>query len=131
MSNIQILTISCTTVCLWFIYYGWNKKPNTTQQTYYLWCDQANNSIQIPLYFVVLDITEIAISLEPNVQSWWGFRHDIALKWWHTMKMKNIFIYFWVQTHFAWSHHIRPKKNCWPNVQTITPVLTLRWLKEG
>ena len=32
-------------------------------------------------YFVSLDITEIAISLEPNVQFLWGFQHDIALIW--------------------------------------------------
>ena len=42
---------------------------------------RANNSIQFPLYFIVLGITEIAISLEPNVQFSWGFQHDIALKW--------------------------------------------------
>ena len=34
-------------------------------------------SIQFPLYFIVLSITKMALSLEPSVQFWWGFQHNI------------------------------------------------------
>ena len=85
-----------------------------------MWCDQAkwvgtryywfkdivNNTIQFPLYFVVLGITKMAISLIWAVQFWWGFHQNIAVTMLHTMKWKTQFFLIRVQTHFAWSHHI-------------------------
>ena len=56
--------------------------------------DRANSSIQFPLYFIVLSITKIAVSLEPYVQTCCGLQHNIALILQHTMEMKTEFIFF-------------------------------------
>ena len=48
----------------------------------------------------------MAIFLESYAKFWWGFQCDKALKLRHTMKMKTELLFFRVQTHFAWSHHI-------------------------
>ena len=45
--------------------------------------------IQLPLYFIVLSITKMAISLEPYLQSCCGFQHNIALILWHTREIKT------------------------------------------
>ena len=61
---------------------------------------------KFPLYFIVLSITK---SLEPYIQFWWGFQHNLALMLKHTLNMKTDFVFvFLVLTHFAWSHHILP-----------------------
>ena len=89
-------------------------------EIYYMWCDQAkwvgtrlywfldhHNSVQFPLYFIVLSITKKAISLEPLVQFWYGFSNIIKREKWGLQRNRNMcFNFVGVQTHFAWSHHI-------------------------
>ena len=56
---------------------------------------------QFSLYFIVLSITKMAISLEPYAYFLQGFQCNIALMLGHTMKKKTDFSFFQVQTHFA------------------------------
>ena len=53
--------------------------------------DRANNSIQFPLYFIVLSILKMVISLEPYANVFMGFQHDKALTLRHTIEMKTEF----------------------------------------
>ena len=58
---------------------------------YYWFLDTANDGSQFPLYFLVLSITKMTISLKPYAQFVWGFQRDLALKLRHTLKMKTEF----------------------------------------
>ena len=60
------------------------------------------------MYFVVLRITKIVISLEPKVQVWCSFHQNIAINLEHILQLKLDFHFKRVQAHFAWSHHIFP-----------------------
>ena len=50
-------------------YVMWSSKMSRNSLKYWF-LDRANNNIQFPLYLYVLNITKMAISLEPYVQFW-------------------------------------------------------------
>ena len=45
-------------------------------------------SFRLPLYFIVLSITKMAITLEPYPQIWCGFQRGIGLNVWNANKWK-------------------------------------------
>ena len=95
------LDIHCSSFVMWSSKMSWNS-------LLYWFLDRAINSIQFPLYFIVLCIAKMAIypwnrmrNVDGVFSGTSSYKLGIQWKW----KLSCYFVRV-QQTHFAWSHHI-------------------------
>ena len=126
-----------------------------------LWCDQAKwvgtrwywflykaiDSVQFPLYFIVLSITKMAVSLEPYAKFVWIFQSEL-LKLWNwgiQFKWKLSFYFFEFRLilldritfveitdviHIHWHHYTETSLNCVQS-ECVTWQVNGEWTEPG
>ena len=78
----------------WFVM--WSSKMSRNSLILIVGYGIANNNIEFPLYVIILSRTKLAIFLEPYVQFWLGFQHNIlCFEWVAYNENENwLFIFF-------------------------------------